>query len=40
MSENKKLNRGTSREVEVEWGTRKAMNTYNGIFYHKISVSN
>jgi len=40
MSENEKLNRGTSREVEIEWGIRKAINTYDGIFYHKINVSN
>jgi len=38
--ENKEQDRGTSREVEIEWSTREIMNISNGRFYHKVAVSN
>ena len=37
MSENEEQNGGTSREVEVEWGTKETMDLSNGRFYHEVT---
>ena len=37
--ENKEQDRGTSREVEIEWSTREIMDISNGRFHHKVAVS-
>ena len=36
MLENKEQDRGNNREVEVEWGSRKAMDTSDSKIYHEI----
>ena len=38
ISKNEELDRGTSREVEVEWGTREAMDVSNGGLYHWFTI--
>ena len=39
MSEDKEQDRGTSRETEVEWDIREAIDISNDGFYYKITVS-
>ena len=39
MLENKEQDRGTSREVEIEWSAREIMNISNSRFYHKVAFS-
>ena len=34
-----KKDRGTNREVEVEWDTREVMNTSNGRLHYKVAIS-
>ena len=39
MLKNEKQNRGTSREVKVEWGAGKTVDLSNGGFYHEVTNS-
>ena len=39
VSEDEEQNRGTSRKVEAEWGTRETMDTSNGGLYYKVTIS-
>ena len=36
---NEKWNRGTSREVNGEWGTKETVDVSNNRLYHKFSIS-
>jgi len=38
VSKDKKLNKGTSREVEVEQDTRENIDIFNGGLYHCITI--
>jgi len=37
--ENEELDRGTSREIEVEWDTRKVINILDGRLYNQVTIS-
>jgi len=39
MLEDEELDRDTSREVDNEWSTRKAINTLNSRLYYKVAIS-
>ena len=39
MSENKKSDRDTNREVDDKWSTREAIDIFNSRYYHKVTVS-
>jgi len=39
VSEDEKKDKGISREVEVEWDTREAVNTSDGRLHYKVAVS-
>ena len=39
MSEDKEQDRGTSRKVEVEWDSRKTVNTSDSRLHYKVTVS-
>ena len=39
MSENKKQDRGTSREIHDKWSIRKGINAPNSGLYHEVTIS-
>ena len=39
MSENKGLNRETSREVDNKWSTREAVDIFDSKLYYKVAIS-
>jgi len=39
VSENKELNRDTSREVDNKWSTREAVNIFDSKLYYKVVIS-
>ena len=39
MLEDEKQNRGAGGKVEVEWGTRKTVDTLDSRLYHLVTVS-
>jgi len=39
MSENKKQDRGTSREINDKWSIREGINAPNSGLYHEVTIS-
>jgi len=39
VSEDEEQDRRGSREIEVEWGAREAIDTFDGRLYHKVAIS-